>query len=67
LQFKVSQANSSRDLISKTPNIKKGWWSGSRCRPSIQTLVPQKKKKNSFAANILKHLEHTIYEVESEG
>jgi hypothetical protein len=27
------RANSSRDPISKKLNIKKGWWSGSRCRP----------------------------------
>jgi hypothetical protein len=28
--FKASWANSSRDLISETPNTKMGWWSGSR-------------------------------------
>jgi hypothetical protein len=37
--------NSSRDPISKIPIIKKGWWSGSRCSPWVQALVPQKKKK----------------------
>jgi hypothetical protein len=26
-------ANNLRDLISKKPIIKKGWWSGTRCRP----------------------------------
>jgi hypothetical protein len=30
---------------SALPNTKKGWWSGSRCRPSVQALVLQKKKK----------------------
>jgi hypothetical protein len=28
-----SQANSSGDPMSKIPSQKKGWWSGSRCRP----------------------------------
>jgi hypothetical protein len=32
-----------RDNISKKKT--KGWWSGSRCRPGVQTPVPQKKKK----------------------
>jgi hypothetical protein len=27
------QANGSQDPISKKPITKKGWWSGSRCRP----------------------------------
>jgi hypothetical protein len=30
---KPAQANSSQDPISKKPITKKGWWSGSRCRP----------------------------------
>jgi hypothetical protein len=37
--------NSSRDPISKKPLTKKGWWSGSRCRPWVQTPVPKEKKK----------------------
>jgi hypothetical protein len=31
-----------RDPILKKPFTKKGWWSGSRCRPWIQATVPQK-------------------------
>jgi hypothetical protein len=32
--LKPAQANSSQDSISKKdPSQKKGWWSGSRCRP----------------------------------
>jgi hypothetical protein len=42
---KPAQANSSQDPISKEPIVRKGWWSSSRCRPWVQTLVPQKKKK----------------------
>jgi hypothetical protein len=30
---KPAQGNSSGDPISKIANTKKGWWSGSRCRP----------------------------------
>jgi hypothetical protein len=41
---KPAQANSSWDSISKKPFTKKGWWSGSRCKPWVQTPVPQKKK-----------------------
>jgi hypothetical protein len=41
-----SLANSSRDPISKIPITKKGWWSGSRWRPWVQTSVLKKKKKN---------------------
>jgi hypothetical protein len=37
--LRSAQANSSQDPISKD------WWNGSRCRPWVQTLVPQKKKK----------------------
>jgi hypothetical protein len=42
---KPAPANSSRDPISKKPITKKGWWSDSRCRPWVQTPVPQKKKR----------------------
>jgi hypothetical protein len=28
-----AQANSLRDFILRKPITKKGWWSGSRCRP----------------------------------
>jgi hypothetical protein len=31
---KPAQANSSQNLISKTPNTKEGCWSSPRCRPS---------------------------------
>jgi hypothetical protein len=37
-----ARANSLRDPISKKPITKKGWWSGSRCRPWVQIPVPQK-------------------------
>jgi hypothetical protein len=43
--WKPAWANSSGDPTSKKPTIKKGWWSGSRCRPWVQTPVPQKKRK----------------------
>jgi hypothetical protein len=44
--LKPAQANSSRDPLSKKSiTQKKGWWSGSRCRPWVQTPGPQKKKK----------------------
>jgi hypothetical protein len=31
--LKPAQANISRDPVLKIPIIKKGWWSGSRCKP----------------------------------
>jgi hypothetical protein len=40
---KSAQANSSRDLISKKPITKKGWQSGLRFRPWVQTPVLKKK------------------------
>jgi hypothetical protein len=49
---KPAQENSSRDPTLKIPNTKKGWWSGSRCRPWVQALVPKKKKENSRKAGI---------------
>jgi hypothetical protein len=36
--------------ISQKPITEKAWWSGSRCRPRVQTLVPRKKKKKRKAA-----------------
>jgi hypothetical protein len=33
LSSKPAQANSSKDPIPKKSITKKGWWSGSRCRP----------------------------------
>jgi hypothetical protein len=42
---KPAQANSLRDLILKNPITKMGWWSGSKCRPSVQAPVPQKTNK----------------------
>jgi hypothetical protein len=44
--LKPAWANSLWDPISKNPITKKGWWSGSRCRPWVQTPVPQKNLKN---------------------
>jgi hypothetical protein len=42
-----AQANISWDSILKKPitHTKKGWQGGSRCRPWVQTPVPQKKNK----------------------
>jgi hypothetical protein len=39
--LKTAQANNSQDPNSKKPTTKKGWWSGSRCRPLVQTPVWQ--------------------------
>jgi hypothetical protein len=36
----------------KKPVTKKGWWSGARCRPSVQAPVPQKKKKKRKRENV---------------
>jgi hypothetical protein len=35
-----------KTLCGKKPITKKGWWNGSRCRPWVQTLIPQKQNKN---------------------
>jgi hypothetical protein len=43
-----AQANSLQDPISKIPNTKMGWWSGSMCRPCVQAPVPQKKRKKEI-------------------
>jgi hypothetical protein len=32
------------ETISQTLQKKKGWWSVSRCRPWVQTPLPQKRK-----------------------
>jgi hypothetical protein len=37
---KPAWAHSPQDPILKEPITKKGWWSGSRCRPWVQTPVP---------------------------
>jgi hypothetical protein len=43
---KPARENSLRDPILKILNIqKKGWWSGSRCRPWVQAPVPKKKNQ----------------------
>jgi hypothetical protein len=46
---KSTWANSSWDSVSKKkkkdPSQKKGWQSGSRCRPWVQTPVPKKKRE----------------------
>jgi hypothetical protein len=42
---KPTLANSLQDPILKKPIMRKGWWSGSRCRPRVQAPVLQKKKK----------------------
>jgi hypothetical protein len=43
--LKPAQANSLQDPIWKNTSQQQGWWSGSRCRPCVQTPVPQKRKK----------------------
>jgi hypothetical protein len=44
----LKSANNSRDPISKKKTItKKGWWSGSRYSPWVQTPVCKKKKKEN--------------------
>jgi hypothetical protein len=42
---KPAWPNTSRDPIWKKKSQKKGWWSGSRCRPWVQVPVPQKKEE----------------------
>jgi hypothetical protein len=39
--LRSAPANSSQDPISKKPFTKKGWWSGSRYKPWVQTPIPQ--------------------------
>jgi hypothetical protein len=41
---KPAWRNNSRDPISKILIMKRDWWSGSRCRPWVQTPVPPTKK-----------------------
>jgi hypothetical protein len=50
--LKPTQANSSQDSVSKKTIIKKGRWSGSRCRPGVK---PQycKKKKTTYKKKVL--------------
>jgi hypothetical protein len=42
--LKPARTNSSWDPILKIPITKKGWWSGSWCRPWFQTPEPKKKE-----------------------
>jgi hypothetical protein len=42
--LKPAWANRSWDPISKKLITQKGWWNGIRCRPWVQTPVPQEKK-----------------------
>jgi hypothetical protein len=57
--LKPAQANSLWDPISKIHN-KKGWWSGSRFRPWLQTIALQKKKKTPKKAKPCQHWEVRI-------
>jgi hypothetical protein len=41
-----------KTLAPKNP-LQKGWWSGSRCRPWVQTPVHQKKKKMASGAGLV--------------
>jgi hypothetical protein len=43
--WKPARANGLQDPTLKIPITKKGWWSGSRYRPWVQTPAVQKKKK----------------------
>jgi hypothetical protein len=43
--LKPVQANSSWDPILKKSITKKGWWSGSRCRPWVQAPVQQQQQQ----------------------
>jgi hypothetical protein len=50
--------NSSEDPISKIPNTKQGWWSGSSSRMptyqvQVQTLVPLKKTRIRYSGTDL--------------
>jgi hypothetical protein len=46
LKPKPAWTNSSKaHILKKNPNKKKDWWSGSRCRPQVKTLIWKKKKK----------------------
>jgi hypothetical protein len=55
--LKPAKANSSQDPISKKPITKKGCWSGSRCRPQVQTPVLQ---KNVFDGTWFQGLEFVL-------
>jgi hypothetical protein len=50
--LKPGQANSSRDPISKNPSQKKGWRSGLRWRPWVQTPVLPKQNKKNLKVNL---------------
>jgi hypothetical protein len=52
---KPAWANNSQDPILKKTNHKKVWWSDSRCRAWVQTLVPQikiKERKENIAGGV---------------
>jgi hypothetical protein len=59
---KPVQANSSREpILGKKKKItEKGWWSGSRCRPRVQTQYRKKKKKKK-KNNYLLSNSHLLY------
>jgi hypothetical protein len=46
-------ANSSGDSISKIPITKKDWWSGSSCRPRVETPIQKKKLEIILRAHTL--------------
>jgi hypothetical protein len=56
---KPAQAKCSRDPISKKP-ITKGWWSGSRWRPWVQTPVPKKYIYIYLEENLLGHIVNLV-------
>jgi hypothetical protein len=45
---KPAWTNSLQDPILKKPKTKKGWWSGSRCRPCVPIPVLPKKKEREI-------------------
>jgi hypothetical protein len=49
--LKPAWTNSSQDAILKKPFTKKGWLNDSRCWPSVQTPVLEKKKKKKEMGN----------------
>jgi hypothetical protein len=55
----IADQSQPRHIVCKTlsqnnPSQKKGWWGGSRCRPSVQIPLLQKKKKVNFSVSNIK-------------
>jgi hypothetical protein len=41
-----------KTLSQKNPSQRKGWWSGSRCRPRIETPVLHKQQRKQAIMNV---------------